>query len=204
MLSHAQGQMPVEGVQGKIVRKTVVVPGPLFLRILQRLQARRPPRAQLVEEFQCVRKVRELVHQIDLGQKRVAHVLKLRSAAQPRGKLSSSFGGDLINDAPRAALGSCAPRAQQPLLLESLQARIDLAQFSSPEMPDAVVQDRFQVVAAGGLAKQPEQNVFQAHVVHYIMYYINVKRFVKRKTEFSEPQGNQISENLPACPHGSR
>jgi hypothetical protein len=85
MLSHAQGQMLVEGVRGKMIWKTMVAPGPLFLRILQSLQARRPPRAQLFEEFQCVRKLRELVHQIDLGQKGVTHVLKLRSVAEPRG-----------------------------------------------------------------------------------------------------------------------
>lgn len=166
--------MPVKGAQGKMVRKTTVVTGPLFLRILQRLQAQRPPHSQLFEECQCVWKVGELVHQINLGQKGVTHVLKLRSVAQPRGKPPSSFGRDLIKDTSRTALGSCAARAQQSLLLEALQARIDLAQFGGPEMPDAMVQDRFQVVAAGGLAKQPEQNVFQAHALNYIMFYINV------------------------------
>jgi len=192
MLSHAQGQMLVEGARGKVTRKTMVAPGPLFLRILQSFQARRPPRAQLSEEFQCVRKVREFVHQVDLGQKSVTHVLKLRSVAEPRSKMSSSFGGDLINDASGTALGSCAARAQQPLLLQPLEARIDLAQFGSPEMPDAVVQNRFQVVAASGLAKQPEQNVFQAHAVHYIMNYINVNPCVEEQG-ISNLEGNQIS-----------
>jgi hypothetical protein len=91
------------------------------------------------------------------------HVFKLRIAAQPSGQRFAARGGDLVNDAAGAALGGRAAGAQQLLPLHPFQGWIDLAQLGGPEMPDAVVQDSFQVVSAGRLAKQAEQNMFEAH-----------------------------------------
>jgi hypothetical protein len=118
---------------------------------------------ELFEKFQGVRQIRELVHEVDLREKGMPHVSKLRLVAQPSGKRFAPCGGDLINDASGAALGSSAARSQQPALLQPFQAGIDLAQFSGPEMSDPVVQDGFQVVSAGGLAEETKQNVFETH-----------------------------------------
>jgi hypothetical protein len=118
---------------------------------------------ELFEKSQCVRQIRELVHEIDLRQKGVAHVSKLRFAAQPSGKLLASACGNLVNDAAGSAPGGRAARSQQLLLLQPFQAWIDLAQFGGPEMTDAVVQNGLQVVTAGGLAQQTEQNIFETH-----------------------------------------
>lgn len=118
---------------------------------------------ELFEKFQGVRQIRELIHQIDLRQKSMPHVSKLRLVPQPSGKLFAPCGCDLINDASGAALGGSAARSQQPVLLQPFQAWIDLAQFGSPEMSDPVVQDGFQVVSAGGLAEETKQNVFETH-----------------------------------------
>jgi hypothetical protein len=163
VLSHAQSQMLVESSQGKTVWKSGVAPGPLLLRVLELLEARRPARVQLFEEFQCVLQIRELIHQVDLGQKGMPHVTELRPVPQPSGKLFAPRGGDLINDASGAALGGSAARSQQPLLLQPFQAWIDLAQFGGPEMSDPVVQDGLQVVSAGGTAEETKQNMFEAH-----------------------------------------
>lgn len=132
---------------------------------------------ELFEKFQCVRQIRELIHQVDLRQKGMPHVSKLRLVPQPGGKLFAPSCGDLINDASGAALGGSAARSQQPLLLQPFQAWIDLAQFGGPEMSDPVVQDGLQIVSAGGLAKETKQNMFETHARHYITYYINVNCF---------------------------
>jgi hypothetical protein len=105
----------------------------------------------------------ELIHQVDLRQKGMPHVAKLRFVPQPSGKLFAPSCGDLINDAPGAALGGSAARSQQPLLFHPFQGRIDLAQLSGPEVSDTVVQDGFQVVSAGGLAEETKQNMFETH-----------------------------------------
>jgi hypothetical protein len=118
---------------------------------------------ELFEKSQCVRQIREFIHQIDLRQKGMPHVSKLRSVLQPSGKLFAPCCGDFIYDASGTALGGSASRSQQPLLLQPFQAWIDLAQFSGPKMPDPVVQDGLQVVTAGGLAEETKQNMFETH-----------------------------------------
>jgi hypothetical protein len=132
---------------------------------------------ELFEKSQCVRQIRELIHEVDLCQKGVPHVSELRFAPQPSGKLLASGRGDLVNDATGSALGGSAARSQKLLLLQPFQARIDLAEFGGPEMSDPVVHDGLQVVSAGGLAEQAKQNMFEAHGCHYITYYINVNCF---------------------------
>jgi hypothetical protein len=118
---------------------------------------------ELFEKFQGVRQIRELVHEVDLREKGMPHVSKLRLVAQPSGKLFAPSGCDLINDPSGAALGGSAARSQQPPLLQPFQAGVDLAQFSGPEMSDPVVQDGFQVISAGRLAEETKQNVFETH-----------------------------------------
>jgi hypothetical protein len=110
-----------------------------------------------------VRQIRELIHQVDLRQKRMPHVFKLRPVPQPSGQFFAPACGDLVNDASGPALGSRAARSQQPLFLHPFQAWIDLAQFRGPEVSDPVVQHRLQVVSAGGFAQQAQQNMFEAH-----------------------------------------
>jgi hypothetical protein len=144
--------MLVESSQGKIVWESGVAPCPLFFRIFQRLQARRPAGVELFEKFQSVRQIGEFIHEVDLREKRVPHVSKLRLAAQPSGKLFAPCSGDLVNDASWAALRGGAVRPQQPFLLQPFQGWIDLAQFGGPEMSDPVVEDGLQVVSARGLA----------------------------------------------------
>ncbi len=163
VLPHAQSQMLVESRQGKTVRKSRVAPRPLFFLVFHRLKARRPACMELFEKSQGMRQIGELIHEVDLRQKRMPHVFKLRLAAQPGGQRLAPGGGDLVNDASRAALGGRAAGSQQFLLLHPFQGGIDLAQFGGPEMPDAVVQDSLQVVSAGRFAEQAQQNVFEAH-----------------------------------------
>jgi hypothetical protein len=164
MLSHSQSQMMVESCQGKIVGKSGVALGPLLFLGSQRLKPPRPASVELFEKFQCVGQIRELIHKVDLCQKGVPHVFKLRLVPQPGGKFLASGCGDLVNDASGTALGGGAARSQQLLLLQPLQGWINLAQFGGPEMTDAVVQDGLQVVSAGGLAQQTKQNMFETHV----------------------------------------
>jgi hypothetical protein len=94
---------------------------------------------ELFEKSQRVRQIRELIHEVNLCQKGVPHVSKLRFVPQPSGKLLAPGCGDLVNDASGAALGGSAARSQQLLLLQPFQAWINLAQFGGPEMTDAVV-----------------------------------------------------------------
>lgn len=108
---------------------------------------------ELFEKSQSVRQIGELIHEVDLRQKSMAHISKLRIVPQPSGKLLAPACGDLVNDASGAALGGRAARSQQLPLFQPLQAWIDLAQFGGPEMTDAVVQHGLQVVSAGRLAE---------------------------------------------------
>ena len=127
---------------------------------------------ELFEKSQCVRQIRELVHKVDLCQKSVPHVSKLRFGPQPSGKFFAPGCGDLVQDASGATPGGSATRSQQPLLLQSLQAGINLAQFGGPEMTDTIVQDGLQVVSTGGLAQKAKQNVFETHASRlYNMLY---------------------------------
>lgn len=132
---------------------------------------------ELFEKSQCVRQIRELIHKVDLCQKGMPHVCKLRFVPQPSGKLLAPGCGGLVKDASGATLGGSAARSQQLLFLQPFQAGINLAQFGGPEMTDAVVQDGLQVVSAGRLAQEAKQNMFETHAHHYITCYININCF---------------------------
>jgi hypothetical protein len=140
-----------------------------------------------------VRQIRELIHQVDLRQKGMPHVSKVRPVAQPSGKFFAPSCGDLINDASGTALGGSAARSQQPPLLQPFQAGIDLAQFGRPEMSDPVVQDGLQIVSAGGLTEETKQNVFETHASHYRTYYINVNCFLG-----GDPATSPLGDTRPA------
>ena len=118
---------------------------------------------ELLKKSQRVRQIRELIHEVDLCQKGMPHVSKLGLVPKPSGQLLAPGCGDLVKDASGAALGGSAARSQQLLLLQPSQAWINLAQLGGPEMTDAVVQDSFQVVSAGGLAQETKQNMFETH-----------------------------------------
>jgi hypothetical protein len=76
--SHAQSQMVVESGQGKSVRKSRIALGPLRFLMFHRRDARRPAGVELFEKSQSVRQIREFIHEIDLRQKGMPHVFKLR------------------------------------------------------------------------------------------------------------------------------
>jgi hypothetical protein len=124
-----------------------------------------------------VGQIRELIHQVDLGEESMAHVHELRVKGQPSGKLPASAGGDFINDASGAALGGGATGAQQPAFLEAFQTGIDLTEFGGPEMSDAVVQHGFEIVATARLAEETQEDMLETHAGNYIMFYINVNCF---------------------------
>jgi hypothetical protein len=188
MLSHAQRHMVVESSRRKIVRKSGVALGPVVFLTSQYLKPRRPARVELFEKSQCVGQIRELIHEVDLSEKGVPHVSKLRFVPQPSGKLLAPGCGDLVNDASRAALGGSAARSQQLLLLQPLQDWIDLAQFGSPEMTDTVVEDGLQVVSAARLPQETKQNMFETHDRHYITVYITVNCFLTELCSGIEPR----------------
>ncbi len=199
--------MLVKSRRGKRVWKCGVAPGPLFFRIFQRLKAWRPARVELFEKLQGVGQISEFIHEINLCEKGMSEVAKFRPVLQPRGEFLAAGGRDLVNDASGAALGSSAARAQQPLLLEPFQAGIDLAEFGGPEMADAVVQNGFQIVAAGGRAEQAQQDMFETHARSYITYYINVNCFWRRPatqaspSAFGVPSSNPLQSLTMTCPN---
>lgn len=78
----------------------------------------------------------------------------------------------LIYAAARPAFRRRLAAAKQALALQTLQRGINLAKLGGPEIVNALIEDGFQVVAAGWLAKQTKQDVFQAHAPHYIIVYI--------------------------------
>jgi hypothetical protein len=127
VLSHAQSQMMVESGRRKRVRKSRVALGPLRFLMFHRRKAGRPASVELFEEFQRLRQIGEFIHEVELRQKRMPHVFKLRAVSQPSGELLAPRWGDLVNDASGAALGRRASRPQQLLLLHPFQGWIDLA-----------------------------------------------------------------------------
>jgi hypothetical protein len=64
--------------------------------------------------------------------------------------------GGLIHAPLRAAFRGRFTAAEQTLALQTLQGRVDLAEFGGPEVMDAFAENGFQIVAAGGLAEQAE------------------------------------------------
>lgn len=129
---------------------------------------------QLLEILQGLAQIAQLVHQVDLGKKADALVAEFRAFVQPLAQDAMPRRRRLIHAAAWAALGGRFAAAKQSLLLQALQRRIDLAEFGRPEVVDALAENRFQVVAAGGLAEQPEQDMIQTHGPNYITVYINV------------------------------
>jgi hypothetical protein len=127
VLSHAQSQMLVESSRGKSVRKSRVALGPLHFLMFHRRKAGRPASVELFEELQRLRQIGELIHKVELRQKGMTHVFKLRAVSQPSGELLAPGCGDFVNDAPGAALGGSASRSQQLLFLHPFQGWIDLA-----------------------------------------------------------------------------
>jgi hypothetical protein len=71
----------------------------------------------------------------------------------------------LIHATARTALGGRLAAAQEAPVFQPLQRRVNLAEFGGPEIMDAFAENSFQVVAAGGLAQQAEQDVVQAHAI---------------------------------------
>lgn len=146
---------------------------PSALDCLQFLEPRRKDFTQLLEILQRFGQIAQFVHQIDFREKADALVAKFRAVAQPLPQDAMPRRGRLIHAAARPALRGRFTAAEQPFALQALQCRVDLAEFGGPEIMDALAEDRFQVVAARGLAKQAEQDVVQAHADHYITVYIN-------------------------------
>jgi hypothetical protein len=119
--------------------------------------------AKLLDELQRFLQVAELVHQINFGQVVHAFVMQLRTLFEPFAQDAVSRRSDLIDTAARAALRRRLAAAEQALAFERLQGGINLAELGGPEIMEALVKDGLQVVAAGGLAEQAEQDMFQAH-----------------------------------------
>jgi hypothetical protein len=69
----------------------------------------------------------------------------------------------LIHASARPALRGRFAAAQQALVLQPLHRRIHLTEFGGPEVVDALAEHGLQIVAAGGLAQQAQQDVIQAH-----------------------------------------
>jgi hypothetical protein len=95
--------------------------------------------------------------------------------------------GRLIHAAAWPALCGRFAAVEKALALHALQGRVDLAEFGGPEIMDALVEDRFQVVAAGRLAEQAEQDMVQAHGNHYITVYITINCYFQRDARGSPP-----------------
>jgi len=113
--------------------------------------------------MQCLLQVAELVHQINFGQVIHALVMQLRPVFEPVAEDAVAGRSDLIDTASRAALRRSLAAAEEAFAFESLQGGIDLAQLGGPEIMEALIEGGFEVVAAGGLAEQAEQDVFEAH-----------------------------------------
>jgi hypothetical protein len=159
----AKRQKHVKHFWRKRVRIVRVARGPAAFDRLQLLQPRREHLAQLPEKLQRLRQIAQLVHQVDLRQESDSFVPQFRARAQPFAQHAMSGGSRRINAAARPALRRSFAAPQQPLALQPLQRRVDLAQLRRPKIVDAPVKDGLQVIAARRLAQQSKQNVFQAH-----------------------------------------
>lgn len=161
-------------VRGKGVGIVRIPGGPSAFDRLQLPEARGEDFTQLLEILQGFAQIAQFVHQIDLGKKSDALVANFRALLEPPPQGAVSRRGRLIHAAARPALGRGLAAAKQSLVLEALKGRIDLAEFGGPEVMDALVENRFQVVAACRLAKQAEQDGIQTHGSNYITVCINV------------------------------
>ena len=150
--------------RGKVVRIVGVSRGPSALNGLQFLEARREKFAQLLEISQGSAPIVQFVHQIDFGEKSDALVAEFRAVVQPLTQYATPRHSRLIHATTRPAFCGRLAAAQQALVFEALHRRIHLAEFGGPEVVDALSENSLQIVAAGGLAEQAEQDVIQAHV----------------------------------------
>ncbi len=173
-----------------------VARGPSALDCLQLFQSRCEDFTQLLEILQRAAQIVQFVHQIDLGEESDALVAEFGGVGQPLAQDAMPCRGRLIHAAARTPLRGRFTAAQQALALQALQRRINLAEFCGPEVVDALAEDGFQVVAAGGLAQQAQQNVVQAHERNYITVYINVNCYRPRPAgSFS---GSTVAQETPA------
>jgi hypothetical protein len=149
----------VKHFRGQGVGIVRVSSGPSALDRLQLFEPRREDFTQLLEILERLTQIAQLVHQIDLGNESDALVAEFGAVVQPLAQGTMPRRGRLIHAAARAALRRRFAAAQQALHFQTLQRRIDLAEFGGPEVVDALAEDGLQVVAAGGLAEQAEQDV---------------------------------------------
>lgn len=140
-----------------------IASGPSALDCLQFHEPRCEDFAQLLEILQRPAQIAQFVHQIDFGEKADALVAEFRGVAQPLSQGAVPRRSRLIHATPRPALRGRFTAAEQALVLQALQGGVDLAEFRRPKIMDALTEDRLQVVAAGGLAEQAEQDVVKAH-----------------------------------------
>jgi hypothetical protein len=144
----------VEHFRRERVGKVRVSRGPTALGRVQFLEPCGEDFAQLPKKLQGLAQIGQFVHQINFGQEADALVAEFRGCAQPVAQGAMARRGRLIDAAARASSGERFPAAKQALAFQALQGRIDLAEFGRPEVVDALIEDGFQVVAAGGFAEQ--------------------------------------------------
>ncbi len=118
--------------------------------------------AQMLKKPQRLIRVGELVHQVNLGEVREAVVPQGRLAQKPPPQSAPAGGCRFVKQAPRTALRGRATPAQHALFLQAIQRGINLTQFRRPKMADAVIEHLLEVVAAGRLAEQAEQDLVQS------------------------------------------
>jgi hypothetical protein len=108
----------------------------------------------LSEKTQRLVQVAQFIQQVSLGQIGKTLVAHLRPAREPFAQCAPANRSDFIDAASRAPPGGRLVAAEPAFFLQALKRRVDLAQFSGPEVNDALIENGFQVVAAGGLAQQ--------------------------------------------------
>ncbi len=145
--------------------------GPAALGLPQRLELLAQAVAQLSEKTQRLVQVAQFIHQVSLGQIGKTLVAHLRAAREPFAQCAPANRSDFIDAASRAPPGGRLVAAEPAFFLQALKRGLDLAQFSGPEVPDALIENGFQVVAAGGLAQQAQENVIQTHE-HNMQHFI--------------------------------
>jgi hypothetical protein len=119
--------------------------------------------AQPRQIFQSSLQVAQVVHHIEAREVGDAVGAQAHFVPQPFAQRAMPRGRRLIHAAPRPALRFRAAAAQQAFAFQLLERGIYLAQLGGPEIVNALVEESFQVVAAGGFAEQAEQDVVQAH-----------------------------------------
>src|SRR5271163_2676760 len=159
----SESEQHVEHLRRKSVGIVRIFFGPIALDGLQFGEPRGKNVAELLDEMQGLLQVAKLVHQVNFGQVIHALVMQLRAVFEPFAQDAVAGWSDLIDTAARAALRRGLAAAEKAFAFEPLQGGIDLAKLGGPEIMEALVEEGFEVVAAGGLAEQAEQDMFEAH-----------------------------------------